>query len=200
LLPALVFAFSQTETISVPAGTTRTLTFQLSWGDIVKGTISVSGGILHQGVNIIVVGPQGESVLNMGTVTDNAPFEFTGGFIRGGYELRIENPSWLTSKTVTVNYDIETNFWTHYNYEIIEVAIAIVVIVVSILLYKWVRRRSRERYRVCPSCGKRVAIQKSVCPHCGFDIAKSVRCQYCSASYDRFLEKCPNCGAKNEQR
>ncbi len=54
-----------------------------------------------------------------------------------------------------------------------------------------------RRLRNCPNCKRPVAIEKPVCPHCGFDIRKTLRCSYCHTQYDRSLPKCPNCGAKN---
>jgi predicted RNA-binding Zn-ribbon protein involved in translation (DUF1610 family) len=57
-------------------------------------------------------------------------------------------------------------------------------------------KRKMEKTRVCPFCNQSVPIEETVCPHCGFDVTRSVRCKYCSGFYDRYLAKCPNCGAK----
>jgi hypothetical protein len=57
-------------------------------------------------------------------------------------------------------------------------------------------KRMNERTRICPYCGKSVSIEKAICPQCGFDVVKSIKCGYCNGFYDRSLEKCPNCGAK----
>jgi hypothetical protein len=55
-----------------------------------------------------------------------------------------------------------------------------------------------KKMRTCPNCSQRVPIEQAICPHCGFDISKSIRCNYCNTVYDRSLSKCPNCGAKNK--
>jgi ribosomal protein L32 len=59
-------------------------------------------------------------------------------------------------------------------------------------------RQKMKKLRTCPNCNQRVPIEKTICPHCGFDISKSIRCIYCNTIYDRSLPKCPNCGAKNK--
>lgn len=60
------------------------------------------------------------------------------------------------------------------------------------------RKQKMEKLRICPNCSQQVPIEKPVCQHCGFDISKSIRCNYCNTIYDRSLPKCPNCGAKNK--
>lgn len=55
-----------------------------------------------------------------------------------------------------------------------------------------------EKLRICPNCNQSAPIDKTTCPHCGFDVSKSIRCTYCKTVYDRSLPKCPNCGAKNK--
>jgi len=55
-----------------------------------------------------------------------------------------------------------------------------------------------EKLRTCPKCSRRIPIEKTICPHCGFDITKSVQCKYCHTFYDSSMLKCPNCGAQNK--
>jgi ribosomal protein L32 len=59
-------------------------------------------------------------------------------------------------------------------------------------------KQKMEKLRTCPNCNERIAIENPICPHCGFDINKSIRCRYCNTFYDRSLSKCPNCGAQNK--
>lgn len=59
-------------------------------------------------------------------------------------------------------------------------------------------KRKAEMSRKCPQCGQTVAIDKTLCPYCAFDVTKSVRCKHCNALYESSLYKCPNCGAKRE--
>jgi len=195
---AIVLAESFEQTVSIPAGATRSIALQLSWGDTVKGAISVSGGILHPGVEVRVTDPSGNTILDLGTVTDQTSFEFSGGFIRGAHKLSFINPSWVSQKTVTLTYEIETNPLMRYNYEIILVAGLVVGVATFLLLYKRAKRKRLENLRVCPNCSQKVPIQKTTCPYCGFDITRSIRCGYCNAFYDRSLPKCPNCGAESK--
>jgi hypothetical protein len=160
--------------------------------------ISVSGGILHPGVDISVIDPLGNTILNMGRVTDTTQIEFSGGFIRGSYELRLVNPSWLSEKTVTITYDVEINPLMHYNYEIIAVVSIMFLVTISVLLYRRAERKKKEKIRICPYCGQKTSIENTMCTFCGFDISRSVKCKYCNTFYDRSLPKCPNCGAKKE--
>lgn len=68
----------------------------------------------------------------------------------------------------------------------------------GVLVYFHDIRLSKEEkgLRICPYCNRKTAIDKPICPYCGFDITKSVRCKHCDAIYDNTLYKCPNCGAK----
>ncbi len=74
-------------------------------------------------------------------------------------------------------------------------AIGIVLVASSVMLFMQQRKKT-ERSRVCPQCRQTVAKDKAVCPYCGFDVTKSVRCKHCDTIYDSTLYKCPNCGAK----
>lgn len=76
----------------------------------------------------------------------------------------------------------------------------------SIVIYRYKKSKAEEekqrmeKLRVCPYCGQKVSIEKSICPLCGFDITRSVRCKYCDTFYDRSLQKCPSCGAKQAKQ
>jgi len=59
-------------------------------------------------------------------------------------------------------------------------------------------KRKARMYRVCPRCRQTVPINIPICPYCGLDITKSIRCEYCNEFYDRSLDKCPNCGARRK--
>lgn len=79
---------------------------------------------------------------------------------------------------------------------IILVGLFVIVSGSALYVYKTKIAEEEKRLRICPYCSQKVAIDKLVCQFCGFDITKSVRCQYCQAFYNRSLEKCPHCGAK----
>jgi RNA polymerase subunit RPABC4/transcription elongation factor Spt4 len=70
---------------------------------------------------------------------------------------------------------------------------------VSVYVYEKRKIEKEKKWRVCPNCNQKVSIEKSICPFCGFDVTQSVRCKYCNAFYNRSLQICPNCGAKQSK-
>jgi RNA polymerase subunit RPABC4/transcription elongation factor Spt4 len=76
--------------------------------------------------------------------------------------------------------------------------IGAVVIIAGLDIVGMWRAAKIAKTRKCPQCGQTVKLDRTVCPHCGFDITKSVRCKHCNALYERSLDKCPHCGAKKE--
>ena len=93
--------------------------------------------------------------------------------------------------------------WYEYKpYAPYALPILVSLVVVGILLvavpYVLQLARKMEKLRTCPNCSQRVPIEKPICPHCGYDINKSIRCKYCHTFYDRSLPKCPHCGAHNK--
>lgn len=78
---------------------------------------------------------------------------------------------------------------------IILIVTGISVVIVSTLILQQ-RKRKAELSRVCPHCCQIVTKDMAICPYCGFDVTKSVRCKHCDTIYDSSLYKCPNCGAK----
>jgi len=77
------------------------------------------------------------------------------------------------------------------------VGVGSLMLTISVLGYRKEKQKA-EMSRKCPQCGQTVAIDKKVCPYCGFDVTKSVRCKHCNALYDSSLYKCPHCGARRE--
>lgn len=67
---------------------------------------------------------------------------------------------------------------------------------VAVYIYEQRKIKEEKNLRICPYCNKKTAIDNPICQFCGFNITRSIRCPYCQAFYDRSLEKCPNCGAK----
>jgi predicted RNA-binding Zn-ribbon protein involved in translation (DUF1610 family) len=59
-------------------------------------------------------------------------------------------------------------------------------------------KQKAKKIRACPQCNQKVLINMTICPYCGFDITKSVRCKHCNALYASSSYNCPHCGAKRE--
>jgi hypothetical protein len=82
------------------------------------------------------------------------------------------------------------------------VALGAILITSGTILYIQQRMKIEEekKLRICPYCNSKVSIISQICPHCGFDIVQSIKCEYCGHFYDRSLPKCPNCGAKKSKK
>lgn len=125
------------------------------------------------------------------------------------YQVQVENGmghyEWLIIWTpdenhFTGNYHLRRTAWYVLPSYVTAFGLIItgsLMITASVIGYREDKRKA-ETSRVCPQCSQTVAIDKTTCPYCGFDITKSVRCKHCGALYDSSLYKCPNCGAKRE--
>jgi uncharacterized membrane protein/RNA polymerase subunit RPABC4/transcription elongation factor Spt4 len=122
----------------------------------------------------------------------------------GAYTVQIWTRAWPWPSTYvsligTVEFRrVSSNFYP-MGYVAVGTAIAgLLLIVGSVLSYILETSRAKEiqKLRACPYCNRQVAVERSVCPHCGFDVNRSEHCKYCAGFFDRSLPKCPNCGAK----
>lgn len=132
--------------------------------------------------------------------TSNDPFSFTTDK-EDDYYFVFDNPGVLFNGDRVVNWSWSAS-WDYKPYASyafpagILLGIAGVVILSYELMKLNSEKRKMEKSRTCPNCNRFAPIDKPVCPHCGFDVANSIRCKYCNGFYDRSLTKCPNCGAK----
>jgi len=125
------------------------------------------------------------------------------------YQVQVENKmghyEWLIIWTpdenhFSGNFYLKRNAWyvlPSYITAFALVGVGSLVLAFSVMGYQKDKRKA-ELSRKCPQCGQTVAIDKTLCPYCGFDVTKSVRCKHCDALYDSSLYKCPHCGAKRE--
>ncbi|MGI0011238.1 MAG: emp24/gp25L/p24 family protein [Nitrosopumilaceae archaeon] len=96
----------EVETVSVPAGSMQSITFNLSNGAKFKGSLAVSGGSGND-INFWVSNPTGDHIVSKRGVTVGGNFQFTADE-EGAYTLFFDNSfSIFSSKIVTVTYDIE---------------------------------------------------------------------------------------------
>ena len=112
------------------------------------------------------------------------------------------NPvGWPFGSDRSVNWSASYEYkpYTPYALLILVLLMVVGVLLVSGEIFMELERKQKmEKLRICPNCSQQVPIEKTACSHCGFDISKSVRCNYCNTVYDRSLPKCPECGAKNK--
>ncbi|HVP26306.1 MAG TPA: zinc ribbon domain-containing protein [Candidatus Bathyarchaeia archaeon] len=130
--------------------------------------------------------------------TSNIPFTFRTD-MDDDYYFVFDNPGvWLNGER-TVVWSASYDYKPYASYALLLFFLLVVLgaLLICAAFLNELRQRI-ERYRICPNCGKKVEIKNTFCPHCGFDVSKSIRCKYCNTIYDRSLPKCPNCGAKNK--
>jgi ribosomal protein L32 len=117
------------------------------------------------------------------------------------YYFVFDNPQLLFGSDRSISWSASYDYkpYAPYALPILVSLVAVGALLISGEIFMDFKRKQKmEKLRTCPNCSQKVPIEKTVCPHCGFDISKSIRCIYCNTIYDRSLPKCPNCGAKNK--
>lgn len=107
----LVLAFivsataSQMEILHVDPLTMLTFTVNMNAGDSFVGSLSISGGSGND-VDFWIKNPSGDTIADLGRVHEGTSFEFSAAR-SGAYSLNFDNSfSLLSSKSVTLSYDI----------------------------------------------------------------------------------------------
>jgi len=96
----------EVETVSVPAGSVQSITFNLSKDAKFQGSLAVSGGSGND-INFWVSNPTGDHIISKRGVSVGGNFQFTADE-DGAYTLFFDNSfSIISSKIVTLTYDIE---------------------------------------------------------------------------------------------
>lgn len=106
ILVAFSLAFVTAATFTVPAGNTQQVQVNLTEGDSVSGTISVSGGSGND-IDFKAIDPNGNTLKQQDRTTSSS-FSFTAA-TSGTYILSFDNSfSILTSKSVSLSYSIKS--------------------------------------------------------------------------------------------
>jgi hypothetical protein len=135
---------TQTETVQVAAGYVQSLIFNLDDGDKFSGSLSVSGGSGND-VDFSVTNPQGNTIVNLGRVSQGTTFEFTAQG-SGAYTLKFGNDfSIFSSKTVTLSYDVQEEIIPSVTTDslmwiILIVAVIVVLALIGFGIYASLRR------------------------------------------------------------
>jgi len=149
LLTSLFFCFiaeaaygSQIETLLVSPLSWKILVFNLKGGDKFTGSLSISGGAGND-IDFWITDPTGVTIRSYGRVSIGRTFEFQATQ-DGAYTLHFDNSfSIISSKTVTLTYDIERPLLEIFS-PVIGIAAVVVVILVVLAM---IARPSRERTR-----------------------------------------------------
>jgi len=132
---------SETDTIEIPAGTSRIVPLSLNQWDKVTGSLSVSGGWGND-IDFWVEDPSDETILNLGRVSGSGSFEFSASQT-GTYELHLSNSfSIFSSKTVTLKYDVIRTLFTPMVMNLIYIAIIVIAVVTGTMIYRHYKKQS----------------------------------------------------------
>jgi len=147
VLPLALANASQVQTTQVPALNSETLTINLSSGDKFTGSISISGGSGND-IDFSVTDPQGTTILDLGRVSQGRSFEFTAQQ-SGAYTFHLDNSfSILSSKTVSLSYDITPsilNFGSGGNSLLLIIVVIVIVILVVVIAVAASKRNSKPK-------------------------------------------------------
>lgn len=198
------------EAITVAAGSNVPRIFHLPFHAYVSGNMeSVSGG--NNDVDFYVFdknnydlwtkGQSANRYLFIYRAMTGTQFSFRTDW-EADYYFVFNNPvGWPFGSNRYVSWSAQYEYKPYELYAsltLVSLVIAGSLIIATASFTEFRHRQKMKQLRVCPSCGQKVPIQKPICPHCGFDITKSIRCEYCKTIYDRSFQKCPNCGAENK--
>ena len=134
---------SQVETLLVSPLSKRILVFNLRRGDKFTGSISISGGAGND-IDFWITDPTGVTIRSYGRVSLGRTFEFQATQ-DGAYTLHFDNSfSIISSKTVTLTYDIERPLIEVFSPVVVVAAVVIVILVVLVIIAKPSRGMTRS--------------------------------------------------------
>lgn len=147
-----VVSASQVTSVQVSPGQEQMLTYNLQSGDKFTGSLSISGGSGND-IDFKVTDPQGTTVVGLGRVSQGRSFEFTAQE-SGAYTLHFDNSfSLISSKAVTISYDISKPILGggfDSNSLVIIIGVIIIVIVIVVLAVGLSRRKNTQRTNLPP--------------------------------------------------
>jgi hypothetical protein len=103
LLGFVALAVCTSQTFTAPGLQTTTTTINLNKGDVVSGSVNVSGGVGND-INFYISDPNGNNVVNLSHVTQFS-FSFTAPST-GTYIVHFDNTIGLLQKSVTFTYNV----------------------------------------------------------------------------------------------
>jgi len=139
----LCVSASEVETLQIDPLTKRMLIFNLAEGDKFSGSLSISGGA-NNDIDFWITDPYGNTIVNLGRISQGTTFEFTTQK-SGAYTFHFDNSfSLISSKTVSLSYDIQ--FASPINpFLLTTIALIIIVVVLIILVVSLYRRKMQQK-------------------------------------------------------
>lgn len=138
LLNSKVTYGAQVDVLNINPGRGQILVLDLNSDDRVKGSLAVSGGSGND-INFWVTDPDGTTILGLGRVNRGADFNFQASE-SGGYTLHFDNSfSIVSTKTVTLSYDIDRTIIPGISQEA-SIIVIIVIVAMAILVARKVRK------------------------------------------------------------
>lgn len=143
LFGSLAISVQGKEIFTVPNLSQINRNVNLSSGDSVTGSISVSGG-LGNGINFFVVDPNGNTIVNYDRTTSTS-FSFSAS-TAGNYKMTFDNSfSLLSSKSVTLDYSVHSANILSQN--TILIIVSLVVVLILMFVGVAVSKRTRTRHQ-----------------------------------------------------
>jgi len=141
ILQCIKITYASTETFTVPPLQEITRILELKEGEIVSGSITVSGGSGND-INFYVTNPKGDIILRYDRTTD-VDFSFTAT-ISGTYIMHFDNSfSIISSKTITLSYSIKTSI-LGVPQDVFLLFLVLVIALIAIVSIIVVLRRSKK--------------------------------------------------------
>jgi hypothetical protein len=142
-IPILCVSASEVETLQIDPLTKRMLIFNLAEADKFSGSLSISGGA-NNDIDFWITDPNGNTIVNLGRISQGTTFEFTAQK-SGAYTFHFDNSfSLISSKTVSLSYDIRSASPIN-PFLLIIIGIIIVVVVLIILVVLLYRRKTQQK-------------------------------------------------------
>jgi hypothetical protein len=146
LLSVVAFSVnaSNVETVQVGALSEQMLIFNLKTGQRFTGSLAISGGSSND-IDFWIADPQGTIILNLGRVSQGRSFDFTAQ-ASGAYTFHFGNSfSLLSSKTVSLTYDIglPSVFGFDIGQLLIIIGVVVILLIAIVALAVALHRRKR---------------------------------------------------------
>lgn len=125
---------TQVETMQVSPLTKKMLIVNLDEGEKFSGSLTISGGA-NNDIDFWITNPNGNTILNLGRVSQGTTFEFTAQE-SGAYTFHFDNGfSLFSTKTVILSYDVSRNLTSLLNpFLLIGTGVVIMVAIIGVVL------------------------------------------------------------------